>query len=123
MSGPRVPAGLSERAGRLWKAVVVDYDLSAAELEVLRGAVECLDRADAAAKVVKREGVTTVDRYGCAKAHPALDAEMRARALFNAAVRQLGVRLVDEVSVPRAATSRRARQAANSRWSRERGGR
>ncbi len=107
-----VPRGLSRRAGRLYRAVLAEYDLSDAELEVLRCAAVALDRADQAAAVVKAEGLVVLDRYGSPKAHPAADLEARSRALFARLIAQLGVK-VPEVESPR---SRQARKAANSRW-------
>lgn len=114
---PAAPTGLSDRAKRLWKAVLTVYELAAAELELLRIACEQLDRGDQAAKIVKAEGVTVNDRYGTPKQHPAVDVEARSRSLFARLVAQLGVKLPDEASdTP---TSRRARQAAAARWSNE----
>lgn len=110
----RKPEGLTVRSGRLWASVTAAFELSEAELEVLRCALEALDRADAAAEVVKREGVTVTDRYGTPKAHPAVDVESRSRALFARLVAQLGIRLEPDES-PR---TRRARDAANARWQR-----
>ena len=69
---PKCPTGLSKRSRDLWSAVLADYDLGPAELEVLRGALVSLDRADEAAEVLKTDGLSTVDRYGSPKAHPLL---------------------------------------------------
>ena len=95
---PKPPPGLSARARRLWADVLADHELAPAEMELLRSACEVLDRADAAAVVVKREGVTVLDRYGSPKAHPAADIETRSRSLFAALIRQLDVKLHDESS-------------------------
>jgi phage terminase small subunit len=111
------PAGLSDRAKKLWRAALADFELSPAELEVLRSACETLDRADAAAKIVKREGVTVKDRYGSPKAHPAVDAELRARGLFARLVRQLGIEF-EEAEADESPGTRQARGAAAARWGR-----
>jgi hypothetical protein len=100
----------------LWRDVHAGYELSAAECEVLRCALEALDRADAAAAIVKADGVTVLDRYGSPKMHPAADVESRNRALFARLVQQLQVRLGGTVA--ESPVSRRARQAANARWMR-----
>jgi len=115
---PAVPAGLSKRSAQLWRDVVGEYQLSDAELEVLRCACQTLDRADQAAEVVAREGVTVVDRYGTPKAHPAVDIENRSRALFARLVAQLGVKDLDDSARPDPQVSAKARRAANARWSR-----
>ena len=93
---PKAPSDLSVRARKLWGAVVLEYELAAAELEVLRNALVALDRADQAGRVVDAEGVVCVDRYGSPKTHPACDVESRNRALFARLVGQLGVRLTVE---------------------------
>lgn len=91
----RPPAGLSPRSAALWRATHSDFDLSAAEIELLTEALRALDRADQARQVVDRDGPVVPDRYGSPKAHPAVDIEARARAFYAAAVRQLGVRESD----------------------------
>lgn len=96
MSAQRTPAGLSRRSGALWRAVLEEFELSPAELELLRSALVALDRADAAAKVIDAEGVTVLDRYGTPKMHPAVDVETRSRTLYGRFVAQLGVRATVE---------------------------
>jgi P27 family predicted phage terminase small subunit len=112
---PGPPTGISARAKRLFRAVVRDYELSDAEVELLRCACEALDRADAAAKIVRAEGLTVLDRYGSPKTHPAVDVEARSRALFARFVGQLGVKLPPTEDIG----SVRARQAAGARWQRQ----
>jgi len=90
------PSGLSRRSSALWKAVVEEFELSPAELELLRSALIALDRADEAAKVIKKEGVTAPDRYGSPKVHPAVDVEARSRALYGRFVAQLGIKATVE---------------------------
>jgi hypothetical protein len=107
------PRGLSARSRRLWRAVLAEFELSDAELAVLREALVSLDRADAAAAVVVAEGVLTRDRYGCWKANPATDVELRNRSLFARLIAQLGVK---EPAVESQRT-KHARRAAQARWS------
>jgi hypothetical protein len=76
--------------------VLNDYDLHAAELELLRCALVSLDRADEAAEVIARDGVTVLDRYGTPKSHPAADIEARSRAAYARMVAQLSVKLVED---------------------------
>ncbi len=99
MTLPKAPAGLSRRSTRLWRAVLEEFELSPAELEVLRSALVALDRAGQAAQVIAAEGVTTTDRYGGAKMHPACDVEARNRALYGRFVAQLGVKRPWKASV------------------------
>jgi P27 family predicted phage terminase small subunit len=96
MTLPKAPAGLSRRSSRLWRCVVEEFELSPAELELLRNALLALDRADQAADVLAAEGVTVLDRYGTPKTHPAVDVEARSRAIFGRFVAQLGVKATVE---------------------------
>ena len=80
---PKVPSGISPRSSRLWRAVVAEYELSDAELEVLRSACEQLDRADEAAAILKRHPLVVVDRYGNPRAHPAIEVERKARGVIR----------------------------------------
>lgn len=98
---PATPKGLSASTRRLWRAVTGSYELSAAELEVLRQACVSLDRADEAAGVLASEGLFTSDRYGTRRAHPATDLELRHRTLFARLIAQLGVKIPAVAPVPR----------------------
>lgn len=109
---PPAPDGLSDRSAALWAEVVNGWELSPAELELLRSALVALDRADEAAAVVAELGVTVADRWGSPKANPAADIEARNRGLFAAAVRQLGIKLVPDEST----RTQMARKAARARW-------
>lgn len=101
---PAAPAALTPRSRKLWRAVLAEFELSPAELELLRSALVALDRADEAAAIIAAEGVVTVDRYGSPKAHPATDVESRNRALYGRFLAQLGVKATVE-SVRRGAKS------------------
>ena len=95
---PTLPTGLSPRARRLWRSVVNQYELAAAEVELLRLACVALDRADDAAAVITAEGAYLPDRFGGSKQHPAVDVEVRSRSAFAQIVKQLNV-VLDEVPV------------------------
>ena len=96
MTLPKAPTGLSKRSAKLWRAVLAEFELSPAELELRRSALVALDRADEAADIIAVEGVVTVDRYGSPKAHPAADVESRNRALYGRFLAQLGVKATVE---------------------------
>ncbi len=51
------PKGMKSAGRRLWKSITDDYDLSGAELEILRQAVRVADALDDLAAVVAAEGV------------------------------------------------------------------
>jgi hypothetical protein len=87
---PRSPAGLAAPGRRLWRAVHAKYSLSGPEVEVLAAACHFADRADAAAEVLKADGMTTADRYGTVRPHPMLAEERNARLSMARLLRQLG---------------------------------
>jgi P27 family predicted phage terminase small subunit len=91
------PKGLTTRSRKLWRAVIDEYELSSAELELLRTALVALDEEDAAAAIIKRDGPVVLDRYGTPKAHPAVDVRNRARAYFARVVAQLGIKMHTEL--------------------------
>ncbi len=115
---PAPPKGLSTRSRKLWREIVEDFVLAAAELELLRQALAALDLADDAAAIVAREGITVVDRYGSPKQHPACDVAARNQAIFGRFVAQLGVK--ESVSTR---TRRGAKTGPRERLGVRRGGR
>jgi hypothetical protein len=95
-AAPRAPAGLSRRSAKLWREVVDEFDLSPAELELLRNGLVALDRADTAGAIIEAEGMVTLDRYGSPKMHPAVDVEARSRTLYARCLAQLGIKTIVE---------------------------
>ena len=64
------------------------YELSPADLRVLREAAFAYERAEQAGDV-SREGMTYRDRFGAPRQHPAATLELRHREQFIKAVREL----------------------------------
>lgn len=84
------PAHLSLYARELWQRLLNDYHLDdAAGLALVRAACESFDRAEAARATVAAEGAIVRDRFGQARAHPAITVERDARAQLVAAVRAM----------------------------------
>ncbi len=96
MPSPKPPTALSARSKRLWRQVLVEYELSSAEVELFRTALVALDEEDGAAETLRREGSIVNDRYGVPKQHPAIDIRNRARLYFARTVAQLGIRATPE---------------------------
>lgn len=88
---PAAPGHLSARAKRLWKQIVSEYLLSAAQLELLRRACEAAGVADQARAQLKREGLTEKDRFGQRRAHPAVAIERDARLAEARLIRELAL--------------------------------
>ena len=58
VSKPKAPAGLGAAGRRFWSAVVEEYELGPAQLEVLRVTCECRDRLEEARAEIKSAGRT-----------------------------------------------------------------
>lgn len=83
---------LSTEGKRIFKALTDEYEISdVAGLRILRVAIEAFDRAQAARKVVERDGMVQRDRHGQLKAHPAVAIERDARSGFLAGLRALNL--------------------------------
>lgn len=86
---------LRGRAADLWRDVQASWALNAPALELLRCAVEALARADEAAELVSRDGLTFVDRWGQPRQHPAAVLELNHRGQAARYLQALGVTLED----------------------------
>ena len=86
---------LRGRAAELWRSVQAAWSLNAPALELLRCAVESLSRADEAAEIVSREGMTFVDRWSQPRQHPAAVLELNHRGQAARYLQALGVTLED----------------------------
>jgi len=89
---PKPPKHLSKKAAEFFTKFVADYDCEDSHLEVLTRVCESQDRCDQAADELKRHGsLTTLDRFGVAKAHPMVQVERQARAAIVDGLKALGV--------------------------------
>jgi P27 family predicted phage terminase small subunit len=86
------PEHLSDRAKALWTAVIGHRVRSPGRVVLLQAALEALDRADAAAAVVNKEGMTTTTKTTKAvHIHPLVKAEREFRQQFMRAWEMLGL--------------------------------
>jgi len=86
--GAHAPRHLSTSSRRTWKALVSDYDLSEPHhLDVLRLALEAVDRAEEARAALAQHGTVFTDRFGQPRARPEVaverDSGIRAARLFR----------------------------------------
>jgi hypothetical protein len=83
---------LSNKAQTFFKNFVSEFEMDESSLEVLTRVCESQDRADEAAAGLKKNGsLTTLDRFGCVKAHPLVQVERMARAAIVDGLKALGV--------------------------------
>ncbi len=89
---PNAPAGLSPEARRIWGRLHDEYDLTdTAAAQIIEAGLRAFDTMRAGEAAIAAGGIVTTDRYGTAKAHPAVDITRQARAQWLAALRLLGL--------------------------------
>jgi P27 family predicted phage terminase small subunit len=91
-----VPEHLSDAMKRFCRQITRTYALSTHHRKLLVCAAESHDRMTQARDVVTAEGLTTVDRHGQKRPHPAIAIERDSRVAFARMLRELG--LGDETS-------------------------
>jgi P27 family predicted phage terminase small subunit len=108
---PKPPEHLSKRSKTFWRKIVARYELETEHIEVLRKALEASDRADEAGDVLRQEGITTTDRYGQKRPHPATSVELHNRAAFLKLIEALKLGQDEKASatIP-------ARELVRKRW-------
>ncbi len=106
----RPPARLSAEGRKLWRDIVAEYAIGdPAGLAILGSTCEALDRMRDAQKEIKRDGSTTLDRFGQRKVHPAVLIERDSRAAVLAGLKALNLDLEplrDRLGRPSAAAAR-----------------
>lgn len=89
---PRPTKGkLSREAVKWWNRIVEEWDLDPGALLILENALECFDRMRQAQAIIARDGITTTDRFGQVKQHPATLVERDAKAGLLRALRALNL--------------------------------
>jgi phage terminase small subunit len=87
----KMPKGLSRESQRLWKSTVNTWVLDGPGLTLLEDACKSLDRRRAAEAVVRKEGMTQVDRFRQIKAHPCMGIIRDEVSSFVRLLKQLGL--------------------------------
>jgi len=85
------PPNLSAATKRWFAHIATTYELESHHLRLLELAGRSWDRAEQARKVLKREGVVTIDRYGQTKAHPCINIERDSQLRFARLIRELNL--------------------------------
>jgi phage terminase small subunit len=89
---PGPPKGLTAGARDRWQELQNEYRIEdAGGLSILRLHVEALMTAQSAEEILRRDGMTTVDRFGQARAHPAAVILRDARSQMLATLRALNL--------------------------------
>ena len=89
------PKHLSAASREWFAAVVGDYLLEPHHIRLLTLAGEAWDRAVQARELLKKHGLTYLDRYDCPKPRPEVAIERDSRIAFARLVRELGLDLLE----------------------------
>lgn len=82
--------------------MVTEYGITdSGGTEILRSGLHALDRAEAAEAQLARDGLTTTDRWGQSKIHPAAAVARDFRAQWLSALRALNLAVGDPPKVGR----------------------
>src|SRR6266487_1999864 len=97
-SDPAMPAGLGPAGRRLWEQVTAGYVIEGTHLARLEAACREADQADRAEQTVLQEGEWARDRYGNARAHPAIAVARAARLAMSRLLTALNLDADEEAS-------------------------
>lgn len=86
------PDHLSERSNELWRYYVGNTVNSLAEISIFQGALEALDRADEARKIIDGEGLVNITKTtGAVHINPLTKLEKESREHFLKAMKTLNL--------------------------------
>ena len=89
---PKPPAHLSKSSQKLWTKILTEYSTdSPGALNVLTSALELHDRAEAAADIIRKEGLLVEGQRGIQKPHPAVQVERASRKESANLLARIGV--------------------------------
>jgi phage terminase small subunit len=92
--GHNPPATLTASSKAIWRRTLVTYNIDDEPGRLLlSAALHSLDRAEAAAALVKKQGLTFRDRHGGYRANPACAIERDARRAMVLALKALNIDL------------------------------
>jgi len=91
VTDPSVPKHLGKPGRALWRSVVAEYDLQPHQFVLLEAAGMARDRMMAAAEAIASDGLIVADRYGAAKASPAVAIERDSRLAVARCLRELAL--------------------------------
>jgi P27 family predicted phage terminase small subunit len=92
------PSTLGRRGCRLWRAAVAEHEFSPAEAVLLEALSSAYDVWGEATAALKKDGVVTLDRFGQARPHPAVNICRDAANTMAKLARQLTLELPDDAA-------------------------
>ena len=86
---PLPPKHLRAATQRWWSDVVSDWTLEQHHVRLLTLLAESWDRSEQAREAIVADGLTTMDRFGQVRIHPAVNVERDAKITFARLLREL----------------------------------
>lgn len=117
MTTQRAPNGLGPGGRRLWHDVLAEFDLTGAELELLRQACRTVDELDGLESALAESDMTVIGSRGQPVSNALLSEIRDHRAMLTRLVAAMD--LPEEPATPASAASTRASDAATRRWNLE----
>jgi hypothetical protein len=115
---PRAPESLDAAGRRLWRSVLADYELSAAEVETLGQACRVADVLARIDAELMDSDLVVEGHHGQPRSHPLLAASADQRRVLDALFRSLALPMPGEAEGRR----RSPVAAAQARWRAQRSG-
>ena len=88
---PDPPPHISKKMKEFWRGVFVTKNLQPYQILILKEACESHDRAEQARRILKKEGLTFVDRFEQPRARPEIQIELKYKALCTKLLLNLGI--------------------------------
>jgi phage terminase small subunit len=86
-----------EKTGRAWlKSLDQEFNFSPIEWKTALLAAEALDLIEQCGEQIRKDGLTTVDRFGQVKSHPLLTAVRDQKSVFRGLLKHLGLDNAEE---------------------------
>lgn len=116
MAKPAIPAKLGEKARQYWASIADVYELDAHEWRILEDICREIDLVEAMQDALEGADLTVRGSQGQPVANPIVQEVRQHRAIIKSLMASL--KLPDDDGRQAAATSEKARMAANARWKR-----
>lgn len=112
---PQPPSDLAAAGRRLWREIVAEYELSPAEMAILREACRTADECERIRIALAAAEPTTLGSTGQERGNPLLGEARRHREQLSRLISALALPK-DSEQVGLTPASRRAQHAAQTRW-------
>jgi P27 family predicted phage terminase small subunit len=90
------PKHLSKESAEFFRKTLVDYELEEHDVLLLVKAMEAFDLAEKCTKILDKDGLTYIDRFGAPRARPEAKILNDSRNAMKNILREIGLSLADD---------------------------